>query len=63
MKKVNEEYIKSCRELFNITGSPVFGAMLFYMERTGETITLDGANLEKAQGANLEQEQQEELSL
>ena len=53
MKKVSEEYLKSCRELFNATGSPVIGAFLFYMERTKKTLTLDSVGLEKKEENNL----------
>lgn len=55
MTNVNKEYIKSCRELFNVTGSPVFGALLLYMERTGNVLTLEGVGLNK--------DKQDELTL
>lgn len=53
MKKETENLIKSYRELFALTGSPVFGATLLYMQRTGKTITLGGLGLGKEDEHNL----------
>ena len=47
MKNENIKLIKSYQALFDATMNPVFGTILMYMKRTGNTITLDGVGLEK----------------
>ena len=46
MKKDNQNLIMGYQALFNATMNPVFGTILMYMKRTGNTITLDGMGIE-----------------
>ena len=53
MKKENQKLIKSYEALFHETMNPIFGTILMYMKRTGNTITLDRVGLEKEQNSDL----------
>ena len=53
MKKETKNQIKSFKALADATMNPIFIASYLYVERTGNTLTLDGVGLGKENNEDL----------